>query len=50
MQTAFLVPEPKNKHDRNAVRVMICGELVGYVPREASALVAKVKRAVGCVK
>ena len=47
MQTAFLVPEPKNKYDRNAVRVMICGELVGYVPQEASALVAKACRSVG---
>jgi hypothetical protein len=29
-----LVPEPKNKHDKNAVQVIIAGELVGYISRE----------------
>jgi len=26
-----LVPEPSNKHDKNAVQVLISGELVGYI-------------------
>lgn len=29
-----LVPEPKNKHDKNAVKVIIAGEHVGYIKRE----------------
>ena len=29
-----LVPEPKNKNDKNAVQVIIAGELVGYISRE----------------
>lgn len=29
-----LVPEPQNKHDRNAIQVLIAGELVGYISRE----------------
>lgn len=29
-----LIPEPKNKHDKNAVQVIIAGELVGYISRE----------------
>lgn len=29
-----LIPEPKNKHDKNAVQVFIAGELVGYISRE----------------
>lgn len=29
-----LVPEPKNKADKNAVQVIIAGELVGYISRE----------------
>lgn len=27
-----LIPEPTNKHDKNAVQVIIAGEVVGYVP------------------
>ena len=27
-----LIPDPQNKHDKNAVMVIIAGELVGYVP------------------
>jgi predicted Zn-ribbon and HTH transcriptional regulator len=30
----LLVPEPANHHDRNAVRVVIQGQLVGYLSRE----------------
>lgn len=29
-----LIPEPKNKHDKNAVQVVIAGELVGYISKE----------------
>ena len=29
-----LIPEPKNKHDKNAVQVVIAGELIGYISRE----------------
>lgn len=29
-----LIPEPKNPHDKNAVQVIIAGELVGYIPKE----------------
>lgn len=32
--TAVLVPEPRNRHDRNAVRVDIDGRTVGYIARE----------------
>ena len=29
-----LIPEPTNKHDRNAVQVVIAGELVGYISQD----------------
>ena len=29
-----LIPEPKNKHDKNAIQVFIAGELIGYISRE----------------
>lgn len=47
MQTAYLVPEPNNKYDRNAVRVVVLGEQVGHVPQEASAAIARVCAGVG---
>lgn len=28
-----LIPEPQNKHDKNAIQVLIAGELVGYISR-----------------
>lgn len=34
---ALLVPEPANKYDPYAVQVLIGGEPVGYVPKEATA-------------
>jgi hypothetical protein len=35
--TAWLIPEEKNPHDKNAVRVEIRGKVVGYLhPRDAS--------------
>ena len=32
--TALLVPEPTNRHDPNAVKVLILGEHVGYLSRK----------------
>lgn len=32
--TAHLVPEPANRYDRNAVQVVVNGNLVGYLPKE----------------
>ncbi len=40
MQYAFLVPEPTNQYDRNAVKVIVTGQHVGYVPAELSRRVA----------
>lgn len=40
MQQAQLVPEPTNQYDRNAVKVIIRGEHVGYVPADFSSRVA----------
>jgi hypothetical protein len=34
---AELVPQPDNPHDRNAVAVMINGDLIGYLAREEAA-------------
>jgi len=45
MQQAHLVPEPTNRYDRNAVKVVIRGEHVGYVPADFSARVAGACRA-----
>jgi collagen type III alpha len=39
---AQLVPEPKNKYDRNAVQVLIYGAVVGYLPKEDAARYAPV--------
>lgn len=36
-----LVPEPQNKHDKNAIKVIISGKTVGYISREDN---RKVKR------
>lgn len=47
MQTAYLLPEPNNKYDRNAVRVVVLGEQVGHVPQEVSATIARVCGGVG---
>lgn len=47
MQTAYLVTEPNNKYDRNAVRVVVMGEQVGHVPQEVSAAIARVCAGVG---
>jgi hypothetical protein len=53
---AWLVPEPENKYDHNAVRVDIRGEPVGYLPAELAvvwqpvvlALMARYGRPVAC--
>lgn len=41
-QTAHLEPEPSNPYDRTAVKVVIRGWHIGYVPNEISAEVATV--------
>lgn len=30
----ILVPEPQNKHDRNAIKVTIAGKKIGYISRD----------------
>lgn len=35
--TTQLVPEPSNKYDKNAVQVVVNGQVVGYLPREDAA-------------
>lgn len=30
---AIVAPEPSNKHDKNAIKVIIDGTIVGYIPR-----------------
>jgi hypothetical protein len=47
MQVANLEPEPKNRFDRNAVKVIVRGEHVGYIPEEFSAQVAAACKQVG---
>lgn len=47
MQTAHLIPEPNNKYDRNAVRVIVMGQQVGHVPQESSAAIARICAGVG---
>lgn len=37
-----LVPEPKNKHDKNAVMVIIAGEHVGYIKSEECLQIKKI--------
>ena len=37
----LLMPEPTNKYDKNAIAVILCGALVGYVPAELCSDVAK---------
>lgn len=46
MRSAVLVPEPTNKHDRNAVKVTIDGLHVGYVPAENAPIVGHACRRV----
>ena len=42
---AFLIPEPENPYDKNAVRVTIAQKLVGYLARpEAKKLTESLKR------
>lgn len=38
----LLEPEPTNKHDPWAVKVMADGEFVGYIPKELSPDVSKI--------
>jgi len=36
-----VVPEPENKFDKNALKVMHNGTFVGYIPKETAAKIAK---------
>jgi hypothetical protein len=48
---ATLKPEPTNKHDPNAVKVLIGKNFIGYIPKTKSALVSdliKEDRILGC--
>lgn len=47
MQTAHLIPEPENKYDRTAVKVVVMGEQVGHVPQEASAAIFRICAGIG---
>lgn len=45
VKTAYLVPEPRNPNDPNAVRVEIDRLTVGYLPRPVAAQVSPLLRA-----
>jgi HIRAN domain-containing protein len=47
MQVAHLIPEPTNKYDPNAVRVVVLGHQVGHVPQEDSKTVARACQSAG---
>lgn len=47
--TAVLAPEPTNPHDRNAVRVYVEQQLVGYLSRDDAAMYAAPIAAVGSI-
>jgi len=34
--TAFLVADPTNRHDKNAIKVMVNGQHVGFVPKSCN--------------
>lgn len=44
MREAILEPEPSNRYDRDAVKVIVEGEHVGYVPSEQARLVGNAVR------
>jgi hypothetical protein len=44
VKTAYLVPEPRNQNDPNAIRVDIDEKAVGYLPRTVAASLAPVLR------
>ena len=39
---ATLVPEPTNPHDKNAIKVCINNQLVGYIKREETSIVSSI--------
>lgn len=39
---AKLIPEPTNKHDKNAIKVCIDGKTVGYIKREETGIVKNI--------
>jgi hypothetical protein len=40
VRTAYMVPDPRNPNDRNAVRVDIDEKIVGYLPRDLAAVLS----------
>lgn len=38
---ADLIPEPDNPHDANAIKIMVDGQLMGYVPQKSCSKVKK---------
>lgn len=44
------VPEPDNKFDKDAIRIEICDELVGYVPRELTNKIKDIKEKITSVE
>ena len=32
----YLIPEPKNPYDKNAIAVQVAGEMVGHIPAESA--------------
>ena len=36
-----LIPEPKNQHDPNAIKVVVAGQHIGYVPADHTAVVRR---------
>lgn len=44
---AKLIPEPSNPYDKNAIRVEICGKMIGHIPKEQTQEVAELMNAEG---
>ena len=38
----YLIPEPDNKHDKNAIFVRVAGEKVGYISRDDNTYVGRI--------
>ncbi len=49
VRTAYMVPEPRNPNDHNAVRVDIDQLPVGYLPRDLAAVLSPALRRAGLV-
>mgnify|MGYP000896239109 FL=1 len=44
VKTAYMVPEPSNQYDPNAIRVVVDQMTVGYLPRPAAAMLSPLLR------